>query len=116
MVVGRWLRRGLKPPALPAYVRGPEGPLFHLRSRRREGGVFDLAILSRWPPGFVLAGQARRLSLRGGWEEVAGGEKAFAEVAGDDFLFVADRSQVDAGVPALEYIDVRRYLLQVFSP
>jgi hypothetical protein len=40
---------------------------------------------------------------------MAGGEQAFAEVAGDDILGVADGGQVDAGVPAEEYIDVRRY-------
>jgi hypothetical protein len=40
---------------------------------------------------------------------MAGGEEAFAEVAGDDILGVADGGQVDAGVPAEEYIDVRRY-------
>jgi hypothetical protein len=44
---------------------------------------------------------------------VAGGEEAFAEVAGYDIFLVADGGQVDAGVPALEYIDVRRYTLQL---
>jgi len=42
---------------------------------------------------------------------VAGGEEAFAEVAGHDFFGVADGGEVDAGVPAEEYIDVRRYML-----
>jgi hypothetical protein len=41
---------------------------------------------------------------------VACGEEAFAEVAGDDLFFVADGGQVDAGVPAEKYIDVRRYI------
>ena len=48
---------------------------------------------------------------RTAWEQVLGGEQALAEVAGDDFFFVADRGEVDAGVPALEYIDVRRYVI-----
>jgi hypothetical protein len=42
-------------------------------------------------------------------EEAAGGEEAFSEVAGDDSFFGADGGEVDAGVPAEEYIDVRRY-------
>jgi hypothetical protein len=42
-------------------------------------------------------------------EEVASGEEGFAEVAGDDFFLVADGGEVDASVPAEEYIDVRRY-------
>ena len=46
-------------------------------------------------------------------EQVAGGEKGFAEVAGDDFLGIADRSEVDAGVPTEQYIDVRRYMLEL---
>jgi hypothetical protein len=41
---------------------------------------------------------------------MAGGEEAFAEVAGHDFFLVADGGQVDAGIPAKEYIDVRRYM------
>jgi hypothetical protein len=44
---------------------------------------------------------------------MAGGEEGFAEVAGDDFFFVADRGEVDAGIPVLEYIDVRRYMLEL---
>jgi hypothetical protein len=35
-------------------------------------------------------------------EEVAGGEEAFAEVAGDDLFGIADGGEVDAGVPAEE--------------
>jgi hypothetical protein len=46
-------------------------------------------------------------------EEVAGGEEALAEVAGDDFFGVADGGEVDAGVPAEEYIDVCRYMVEV---
>jgi hypothetical protein len=46
-------------------------------------------------------------------KEVAGGEEGFAEVASDDFFFAADGGEVDAGVPALEYIDVRRYILEL---
>jgi len=34
-------------------------------------------------------------------------------VAGDDLFFVADGGQVDAGVPADEYIDVCRYMVQL---
>jgi hypothetical protein len=44
---------------------------------------------------------------------VAGGEEGLAEVAGDDVFGVADGGQVDAGVPAQKYIDVRRYMLQL---
>ena len=46
------------------------------------------------------------------WEEVAGSEQAFAKVADDDFLGVADGGQIDAGVPALKYIDVCRYKVE----
>jgi hypothetical protein len=46
-------------------------------------------------------------------EQIAGGQEAFAEVAGDDFFGVADGGEVDAGVPAEEYIDVRRYMLKL---
>lgn len=45
---------------------------------------------------------------------MAGGKEALAEVTGDDLFRVADGSEVDAGVPAKEYIDVRRYILEVF--
>jgi len=34
-------------------------------------------------------------------------------VAGYDFFWVADGCEVDAGVPAEEYIDVRRYVLEL---
>ena len=46
-------------------------------------------------------------------EEVAGGEEAFAEVAGHDLFGVADGGEIDAGVPSLEYIDICRYTIQV---
>ena len=42
-------------------------------------------------------------------EELAGQEEAFAEVAGYDPFGVADRGEIDTGVPPHEYIDVRRY-------
>jgi hypothetical protein len=44
---------------------------------------------------------------------MAGGEEAFAEVAGDDVFWVADGGEVDAGVPAEKYIDVGRYIVQL---
>lgn len=44
---------------------------------------------------------------------MAGGKEALAEVTGDDLFRVADGSEVDAGVPAKEYIDVRRYMFEV---
>jgi len=44
---------------------------------------------------------------------MAGGEEAFAEVASDDFLRVADRREIHARVPALQYIDICRYILQL---
>ena len=34
------------------------------------------------------------------WKQDAGGEEALAEVAGDDVFGVANRSEIDAGVPA----------------
>jgi len=40
-------------------------------------------------------------------------EEALAEVASDDVFGVADGGEVDAGVPAEEYIDVRRYILEL---
>jgi len=46
---------------------------------------------------------------------MAGGEEAFAEVAGDDFVWIADGGEVDPSVPVLEYIDVRRYSLQLIG-
>ena len=46
-------------------------------------------------------------------EEVAGGEEGFAEVAGYDFFRLADGGEVDAGIPAQEYIDIRRYISQL---
>jgi hypothetical protein len=42
-------------------------------------------------------------------EQVAGGEQALAEVTSDNFLGIADGGEVDASVPAEQYIDVRRY-------
>jgi hypothetical protein len=47
-------------------------------------------------------------------EQVAGGEEALSEVAGDDFFFAADGGKVDAGIPAKEYIDVYRYTLELY--
>src|SRR5579863_167004 len=49
---------------------------------------------------------------RGG-EQLAGGEEGLAEVAADDVFWVADGGEVDAGIPVEEYIDVRRYMLQL---
>jgi hypothetical protein len=46
-------------------------------------------------------------------EEVAGGEEGFAEVAGDYFFGIADGGEVDSRVPVEEYIDVRRYMLEL---
>ena len=37
------------------------------------------------------------------------GEEALAEVAADYFFFIADGGEINAGVPALEYIDVHQY-------
>jgi len=44
-------------------------------------------------------------------EQVAGGEEGFAEVASDNLFRVADGGEIDARIPAEEYIDVRRYML-----
>ena len=58
--------------------------------------------------GFYHRGHRGRLG-----EEVASGEEALAEVAGDDGFGFADGGQVDAGIPAKEYIDIRRYILHL---
>jgi len=44
---------------------------------------------------------------------VAGEEEGLAEVASDDLFRIADGGEVDAGVPAEQKIDVRRYLFEV---
>jgi hypothetical protein len=44
---------------------------------------------------------------------MASGEEAFAEVASHNFFRVADRGEIHARVPALEYIDVCRYIAQL---
>jgi hypothetical protein len=44
---------------------------------------------------------------------VAGEEERLAEVAGDDLFGIVDGSEIDAGVPAEEEIEVRGYLIQV---
>jgi hypothetical protein len=44
---------------------------------------------------------------------MSGGEKRFAEMPGNNLLGLAHRSEVYAGVPAEQYIDVRRYILQL---
>jgi hypothetical protein len=54
-------------------------------------------------------------SVRTRREEVAGGEEGLTEVAGDDVLGSANRGEVDAGIPAQEEIDVRRYLIELKS-
>ena len=54
----------------------------------------------------------RRSSVVSG-EQVAGGKQRLSEVAGDDLLGIADGGEVDAGVPAEKYIDVRRYIIQL---
>ncbi len=46
-------------------------------------------------------------------KQMSGREKGFAEMTGDDLLGLAHRSEVDAGVPAEQHIDVRRYILQL---
>lgn len=44
---------------------------------------------------------------------MAGGEKGFADVAGDDFFRFADGGEIDALVPAEQKIEVRRYLVEL---
>ena len=61
-------------------------------------------------------GQANLLlarGLRAAREEVAGGEEAFTEVAGDDVFRVADGGEVDPRIPVGEYIDVSRYMVEI---
>ena len=40
---------------------------------------------------------------------MAGEKEAFAEVAGYDLFGVADRREIDARIPAHQYIDVHQY-------
>ncbi|HXC42410.1 MAG TPA: hypothetical protein VNY51_02685 [Candidatus Dormibacteraeota bacterium] len=47
------------------------------------------------------------------WKEIAGGEKTLAKVPRNDFFFVSDGGQVEPGIPALKYIDVCRYTLEL---
>ena len=44
---------------------------------------------------------------------MAGREEAFSEVAGDDLVWIPDSGEIYASVPALEYIDISRYILQL---
>jgi len=44
---------------------------------------------------------------------VAGGEQGLAEVASDNLFGIANGSQVDAEIPANQYIDIRRYMFQL---
>jgi hypothetical protein len=53
------------------------------------------------------------LYIRSAGEKMASGEEAFAEVASHNFFRVADRGEIHARVPALEYIDVCRYIAQL---
>jgi hypothetical protein len=46
-------------------------------------------------------------------EQVTGGEEGFAKVARHDVFGIADGGEVDAGIPAQEYIDVCRYMLEL---
>ena len=48
-------------------------------------------------------------------KQMAGCEQTFAEVTGDNLFRVADGGQVDAGILANEYIDVRRYTTQLIG-
>jgi len=58
--------------------------------------------------------QRRRHGGGGGTgKKLPGGEEAFAEVAGDDLFRIADGGEIDARVPAEEYIDVGRYMIEV---
>jgi hypothetical protein len=51
--------------------------------------------------------------MSSGGEEMAGSKEGFAEVAGDYFFWIADGGEVDAGAPVEEYIDVRRYTMEL---
>jgi len=46
-------------------------------------------------------------------EEVARGEYGFAEVTSDDFVGSANSGEIDAGIPAQQKIDVRRYMIEL---
>ena len=94
-------------------VRGPE---FDGESgeagARAEVGHTGVTRSLRWT---LVDGQVRASKVPRGTvgEQVAGGEEGFAEVASDDFFFAADGGEVDASVPTLEYIDVRRYMMEL---
>jgi hypothetical protein len=47
------------------------------------------------------------------WEEVAGGEQRFSEVAAYDFFRLAYAREIHAGIPAEQYIDICRYIYQL---
>ena len=49
---------------------------------------------------FGGSGQECPLHILNWREHVAGEEQGLSEMAGDDFFFIADRSEVDARVPA----------------
>lgn len=116
------------------YVGGGGGELlgsliedFHARQSQGAGGFaeegsllvirFDEREMKRGRPDFQResgeagAGAEIRDPRRfpGGREEAAGGQKGFPEMSCNDIFFAAHGSQVQAGVPAQEYIDIRRY-------
>ena len=77
-----------------------------------EVGKADSGASLRWtaPSAPLRAGLGGCPDMSGDGEQMTGGEEGFAEVAGDYFFWIADGGEVDAGVPAEEYIDVRRYM------
>jgi len=87
-------------------VRGPE-----LEGYAGEAGAG--ADVGDGGTGQIFQHRGHRGRRGNAGEQMAGGEEGFAEVAGDDFFRVADRGQVDAGIPAEEYIDIRRYVPQL---
>ena len=107
------------------YRLGGERPCFFLAGHAALKGrsstwadearveVARVEVASVDAPGAYVAGADVGGADDVGGVEVAGGEEALAEVTGDDLFGVADGGQVDAGIPAEEYIDVRRYTLEL---
>ena len=70
--------------------------------------------MSRTCVGIARSPGVPRTRASGGVrEEVAGQKQGLAEMAGHDMFRLPDGGQIDAGVPAQQQIDVRRYLLEL---
>ena len=99
-------------------VRRPEFNRKTGKSRARPQ-IGDCSKSSRARLGWTAPSTSLRAGLGGcphmrtAREQVASREQALAEVPRDHLFRVAESGQVDAGIPANQYIDVRRYTLQL---